>query len=82
MHWELACCENVLLEEIGNPKMKRRDVAKTYALTLRSSDSKRVDWGKVNRAIIARWSESALLWIKQQAWSGKAFDAGEERGDG
>lgn len=74
VRFELAACETMLLEEIANPVMKRRDVAKTYALALRSSERATVDWAKVNRAIIERWSTSALLWIKNQAWSGKAFE--------
>ncbi len=69
---ELMDCTRVLLEEIADPQMKRKDVAKTYALALRSSY--KTDWAVVNRAIIDRWSTSALEWIKQQAWSGKCFD--------
>lgn len=74
LRMELACCEMVLLTEIADRTMKRRDVAKTYALALRSSED--VDWERVNRAIIDRWSLGALAWIKQQAWTGKCF--GEE----
>jgi hypothetical protein len=76
---ELAGCERVLLEEIAEPQFKRRDVAKTYALALRSSERDRVDWGKVNRAIIARWSFHALNWIKEQAHSGKCFEERKAR---
>jgi hypothetical protein len=71
---ELAACESVLLQEIGDKRMKRRDVAQTYALALKSSERDSIDWGKVNRAIIARWSMHALTWIKERAWSGKAFE--------
>ncbi len=70
---ELLGCEKLLLEEIGSPECKRLDVAKTYCLALRSSERSSVDWGKVNRAIIARWSMSALTWIKEQAHNGKCF---------
>jgi len=70
---ELANCEVALLQEIADPQMTRRDVAKTYALTLRSSERNSIDWKKVNQAIIQRWSKSALSWIKKQAWSGSAF---------
>lgn len=73
MKIELACCEWLLLEEIANKKMFRNDVAKTYALTLRSSECDKVDWGKVNQAILDRWSPYALKWIKERAWSGKCF---------
>jgi hypothetical protein len=58
--------------------MRRKDVAQTYALAIRSSES--VDWSKVNTAIINRWSPYALKWIKEQAWSGKCF-AMDEEGD-
>lgn len=70
---EMADCENVLLREISAKECKRRDIAQSYALALRSSEAKTMDWGKVNRAIVARWSPSALNWIKEQAWSGKCF---------
>jgi hypothetical protein len=69
---ELVDCTRTLLDEIARPEMKRRDVAKTYALALRSSYP--TDWHAVNRAIVERWSGSALEWIKKQAWSGRAFD--------
>jgi hypothetical protein len=64
---ELACCTRVLLNEIASKEMYQRDVAKTYALALRSSYP--TDWAKVNAAIIARWSISGLDRIKNMAWS-------------
>ena len=72
---ELMCCESVLLNEIASKECKRKDIAQTYALALRSSEArdKLIDWRKVNDAIVARWSLSALNWIKEQAWSGKCF---------
>lgn len=73
MRMELANCENTLLGEIACPEMRRKDVARTYALALRSSERGSIDWMKVNAAIIERWSMFALKWIKQQAWSGKCF---------
>ena len=68
-------CERVLLEEIANPKVRRKSVAMTYAWAIRSTQAgmDTVDWKKVNAAIIERWSRSALEWIKKQAWSGKCF---------
>lgn len=59
-----------MLREIGTreePGLTRADVATTYGLTLVSSERASVDWGKVNRAIIARWSRSGLEWIKKAA---------------
>jgi hypothetical protein len=66
---ELADPEGDLLREIADPEMKRNDVRLTYRLALRSQD--RVDWGKVNRAIIERWSERTLSHIKAWAWEGR-----------
>ena len=73
MGMELIDCEQTLLQEIADPSCKRLDIAKTYALTIKSSEQSRVDWAKVNKAIETRWSCSALDWIKHQAWSGRAF---------
>lgn len=66
MPFELTDTTNTLLREIADPAMRRADVAQTYALALRSSWA--TDWGKVNRAILVRWSRSALDWIKTRAW--------------
>jgi hypothetical protein len=71
--FELVQCENTLLCEISDPQMRRLDVAKTYRLAMESSDCAKVSWKRVNEAIIKRWSKSALVWIKNQAWSGKCF---------
>ena len=71
---EMVECERALLEEIRDPKMKRRDVAKTYALTIKSSEFGDIDFDRVNRAIIERWSRSGLEWIKKQAWTGDCFE--------
>ncbi len=68
---ELACCTNVLLDEISNKKMKQKDIAQTYRLARDSSD--KTDWIEVNSAIIERWSMSGLKRIKEMAWSGKCF---------
>ncbi len=73
MEIELAACEATLLGEITRPEFTRNDVAKTYCLALRSSEVERVDWKKVNQAIIDRWSLSALKFIKERAHSGKCF---------
>lgn len=65
---ELVDCENVLLGEIADKRLKREDVAQTYALTLMSSERDQVDWFRVNRAIMARWSMAGLKWIKKRTW--------------
>lgn len=66
----LMCVEDVIENEIKQGATQR-DVAKTYALGLRSSWP--TDWKRVNEAIRARWPKG-LNRIKEMAWSGKAFD--------
>lgn len=61
--------ERLILQEI-KVGVTRDDVALTYAFGLRDERGL-VDWKKVNRAIIARWSISALQYIKQRAWARK-----------
>ncbi len=63
---ELVNPDRVILEEIAMPKMTRNSVALTYAFCLRQRDD--VDFGKINRAILSRWSFSALDYIKARAW--------------
>ena len=71
MSLELANCTNHLLREIADPRMHRRDVAQSYALAMRSSEA--TDYATINAAIIARWSLSALEYIKNQAHTGRCF---------
>jgi len=73
MRIELADCEKYILDEISNPSFKRIDIAKTYALILKSSEAYTVDWVKVNQAICDRWSFAGLKWIKNRAWLGMDF---------
>jgi hypothetical protein len=42
------------------------DVAKTYALALRSEVPQ--DWKRINTAILNRWKKSGLVRIKASAW--------------
>jgi hypothetical protein len=46
--------------------MTRDDVAGAYAMALQATGF--VQWPVLNRAIINRWSESALHYIKDEAW--------------
>jgi len=62
MRIELAACTQTLLQEIESREFTRDSVAKTYRLAMASSEA--VDWARVNRAIVARWSLSALEYIK------------------
>jgi hypothetical protein len=60
--------EGQLLREIADERMTRDDVAMTYAFAIRQQDE--VDFAKVNRAIMDRWSLAALKYIKTKAWKG------------
>lgn len=66
MSIELLCGTQVLLNEIADKQFKRKDIALTYAISLKSSDE--TDYAKVNNAIIQRWSLSGLVYIKELAW--------------
>jgi len=68
MQVNLMNCERILIEEIADRNMKRYDVALTYALAIMSDEAARVDWAKVNAAIMNRWSKHALVYIKERAW--------------
>lgn len=74
MNPEMIHCEETILREIADKNAKRLDVAQTYSLALRSSEAPTIDWAKINKAIMDRWSKAGLIWIKQKAWSGKAFE--------
>jgi len=63
---ELLCCEDTILNEIEHKECKRKDIALTYYLCMTSSEE--VDWGKINKAIIERWSFSGLEYIKAEAY--------------
>lgn len=62
---ELVDCTNTLLREIAQG-LSVDDLAKTYALAIRSSEP--TDWMAVNYAIYGRMGEAALAEIKRQAW--------------
>ena len=57
--------EKMILDEIENKAFKRKAIALTYAIAL--TVPYEVDWGKINRAIINRWSPSGLKYIKELA---------------
>ena len=77
MPWQLVDCEATILREIENPRVKRRDVAQTYGLILCSEECLTVSWRTINTAIMARWSEAGLQWIKAQAQRVAKQAAGE-----
>jgi len=63
---ELMDCEKCILEEIDNKESKRNDIAMTYAFCISSRE--KPNFGKINRAIVQRWSRSGLDYIKRRAW--------------
>lgn len=62
-------CESVLLMECGIPEIKRNSIAMTYrfAIEAERDGREKIDWLKVNTAIINRWSKSGLKYIKERA---------------
>lgn len=64
--FRLADPEGELMETIARPGTKVRELTITYGLALRDQD--RVDWPKVNTAIIERWSVATLARVKKAAW--------------
>ena len=75
--FQMVLTTSTIIDEVANRNLKRKDVAMSYRLAMESSHP--TDWGKVNRAIIERWSESGLMWIKRQAHSGRCFSPAEPR---
>lgn len=65
----LLCCTETICEEVQRG-LKQNDIAVTYAMALTSSSRgvDNPDWGKINGAILARWSMSGLERIKKRAW--------------
>ena len=67
-HFELANCEQTILHEIATGHTQA-SVALTYAMAMSSSERTTIDWPKVNRAIMARWTgRAALDRVKRMAW--------------
>lgn len=66
----LVDVEAQLLREISDPRMKRDDVALTYAFAIRQAQElgESIDYARVNGAIMERWSMAALKYIKERAW--------------
>jgi len=46
----------------------RREAIPVYQARMETWSSVGEDWRALNGAIIDRWSVSALIWIKAQAW--------------
>jgi len=63
---EMVCCEATILNEISHKEFKRKDIATTYFICMMSKEN--IDWEKVNKAIIERWSFGGLEYIKKEAY--------------
>ena len=60
-----------LLGEIADTRITQRSVALTYRLAMIAEQhGETVDWPKINRAIMNRWSRSGLERVKKMAWAG------------
>lgn len=46
-------------------RLPRNSIAFTYAQLIRTGHR---EWTAINRAIVERWSEAALGYIKRRAW--------------
>jgi len=70
--FQMQNCESVLLMECGIPQIKRNSIAITYRFAMEADQEGRekIDWEKINAAIIERWSKSGLQYIKKKAWAG------------
>lgn len=70
LHFGLLDPEGTILREIANPRRTRDDIAVTYAFCIRQGEwqGEPIDYAAINRAIVERWSLSALRYIKQKAW--------------
>lgn len=62
----LADPQAQLITEIADPATTIKSLTLTYAFALLDQDA--VEWPVVNRAIIERWSASALDRVKKNAW--------------
>lgn len=61
------------MNAVADKAVKREVMASFYADCLiaearRTPGSVGIDWPKLNNAIIARWSTSAFMFIKELAW--------------
>lgn len=74
MRVEVVAPEAMLLGEIADRTLAQVDVAQTVALIHQWGQVGSVDWEKVGRAAIDRWSPAGWRRIKRLAFSGKCWD--------
>ena len=59
--------EEAILKNIRLKHNKRNQIALLYAQLI-DTQLKETNWEKVNQAIMDRWSEAGLAYIKNRAW--------------
>lgn len=69
---ELAFPESQIEREIENG-CTQKQIAQTYALALQIKSTK-VDWRRINMAIVNKWNANTLNRIKDMAHRGTCFD--------
>jgi len=56
--------ELILMRELADPKMTRKEFAVTVSIMLSKGV---VDWGRVNWAMEQRWGANGMGWIHREA---------------
>jgi len=73
--------DQLLFQKCHDPKVTRDDliVAYAFAIKLMMQDDGEPDFKAINLAILDRWSEHALKYIKNKAWKTykRAYTEGE-----
>lgn len=67
----LVCCTQVICNEVAHKEVRRKDVALTYAMAIKSfyQGADKPDWKQINEAIAAPWGERGLKAVKNRAWA-------------
>ena len=69
---ELMYPEETTIDIIKAPESKREDIVVPYAFCIKQSccvgSKQDINFKKINKAIIEKWSINALNYIKEKAW--------------
>lgn len=66
----LTACTFDLCNEIETLRLPQKEVAKTFAMALRSEAAgSKVDWEKVGAAALSRWKPSGWVRVKELGWA-------------
>ena len=60
--------EGIILKEIQDKTLHQINISLTYRSAIGAHQMANIDWKKINKAIIKRWSKSGLLRVKKMAW--------------